>query len=112
MKAVVKLYTNRAMTEAELGRKPSFSDLEFVENLAVFNISGRGLNDIDNKIVRVFENMFSGKRRNSLVAWEVKFNARLPSVGTLTVSKNAIKGSYSACDNAFEDFNLKKFEAA
>lgn len=45
MKAVVKLYTNRAMTEAELGRKPSFADLEFVENLAVFNVAGRGIDD-------------------------------------------------------------------
>jgi len=111
MKAVVKLYTNRAMTEAELGRKPTFADLDFEENLAVFNIAGRSSNDIENKVMRVFNNMFREKR-NSLVAWEVKFNAKLPSVGKLTVSKNAIKGSYSSNDNAFEDFNTKKFEKA
>ena len=99
------------MTEAELGRKPSFADLEFVENLAVFNIAGRSSNDIENKVMRVFGNMFPEKR-NALVAWEVKFNAKLPSVGTLTVSKNAIKGSYSSNDNAFDAFNMKEFEAA
>ena len=111
MKAVVKLYTNRAMTEAELGRKPTFADLDFEENLAVFNIAGRSSNDIENKVMRVFGNMFPEKR-NALVAWEVKFNAKLPSVGTLTVSKNAIKGSYSSNDNAFDAFNMKEFEAA
>jgi len=52
------------------------------------------------------------EKRDSLKAWEIKYYARLPSVGTLTVSKNAIKGSYSSNDNAFDAFNMKEFEAA